>query len=221
MPSKKVPAGKGDRSGQTGDSAVNPACLTSCLSRCVNCRRELELSMSRLAGRKLRQTRLLDECSVERCVSFLQSIKEEAMRLHLASMAWWRFSADNAAGAEPLLDMIKASKAEVPDSGPAYMHRAIRALSPLSPTQLAIWFGCGNLYQLVDVFTGDRPQKVGRHCTKCGLYKQGCTTYNTLGADDCPFWRDAFVQKLASVLAKAGKWHNPCRGIDMVRREAK
>ena len=169
----------------------------------------------------MRQVRALEECSVQRCVAFLEGIKDEAMRLHLAAMAWWRFSVDDKGAAGPLLELAKNARAEVPDSGASYMHRALRTLSPLTHSQLSAWFGCDNLYQLVDVFVGDRPQVVGKHCTRCGLYKQGCTAYSTLGADNCHLWRDEFVQKVAAVIAKAGRWHNPCRGIDQTKRGQK
>lgn len=189
-------------------------CLKSGLPRCVNCRRAVEASMSRIAGRNLRKVRVLEECSAARCLEFLRGVKEEAMRLHLASMAWWRFSTDDAGAAEPILGLIRDARAEIPESGAAYMHRALRVLSPLTSTQLAVWFGCENLYQLATVFMGDRPPSVGRHCSKCGLYKQGCTAYSTLGANDCRLWRDAFVQNVAAAVSHAGRWKNPCSGID-------
>lgn len=188
-------------------------CLTGCLARCVNCRAEVEASMSRIAGRKLRRAMKSDECSVARCVAFLRGVEEEGMRLHFASMAWWRFSADNDGAAAPLLRIMRKSRADMPPIGVDYMHRAIRALSPLTPMQLATWFGCDNLYQLAAVFIEDRPNMAGIHCTRCALYKQGCSAYNVIGADDCPLWNDEFVQQVAREIAKAGQWKDPCKGI--------
>jgi len=191
----------------------DPNCMNSCMARCLNCRREVEASMSRIAGRGLRRARKSDECSVARCVAFLRGVKEEGMRLHFASMAWWRFSADNDGAGAPLLRIMRKSRAGMPEIGPDYMHRALVALSPLTPMQLSTWFGCDNLYQLASVFIEDRPVLTGEHCPKCWLYKNGCTAYNEIGADYCPLWRDEFVQNLARTITKAGGWKNPCNGV--------
>lgn len=183
------------------------------LPRCLNCRRAVEASLSRISGRKLRKARALPECSVDRCVRFLNGIEDESMRLHLASMAWWRFSADSDGSADPLLRIMRGIQADIPQTGVDYVHRALRALSPLTPLQLSIWFGCENLYQVVSAFASDRGPMIGEHCSKCGLYKQGCTSYDSLGADTCPFWGDGFVQSVAKTVSKAGGWRNPCANM--------
>ena len=69
-----------------------------CSVRCMNCRREVEASLSRIGGRQLRKLRAREECSPEKCVEFLRGIADESLRLHLASMAWWRFSAEKGDG---------------------------------------------------------------------------------------------------------------------------
>lgn len=215
MPDKKKQVSD-DLSADQGEQAVPSDCTGCALPRCVNCRRELEASMSRIANRKMRQMRSMDECSIGRCLAFVRSIKDEAMRMHLASMAWWRFSADSSGVAGPLLDIARNSRAEVPDYGPDYMHRVLKVLSPLTEAQLSTWFGCTDLYHLVDAFMEDRPAVIGINCAKCGLYKQGCTTYNMLGADECQLWNDEFVQAVAGVVSKTGKWSDPVKGIGKV-----
>jgi len=196
------------------DASDSPVCPGT-LTRCMNCRKAVEASMSRIAGRKLRRARKSDECSVARCVAFLRRVPDEPMRLHLASMAWWRFSADNDGVAAPLLKMMRAlyARTSMPEPCSDYMHRALRTLSPLTPLQLATWFGCDSLYQMAAVFTPDRPVVVGRYCAKCALYKQGCTAYNVIGADDCPLWEDEFIQQIARVVTKTGGWRDPCKGV--------
>lgn len=198
------------------DTDARPPCAAGdagCMQRCMHCRREVEASMSRIARRKLRKIRAHDSCSVARCVTFLKSVADETMRMHLASMAWWRFSADDAPAASAVMRVMNACHASKPEEGRAYMHAAVRTLSPLSSEQLSAWFGCENLYQMAALFIGDIPPKLGKHCQKCRLYKQGCNSYGQLTADDCPFWDDSFVQAVAASVAKAGEWRNPCKGI--------
>jgi len=188
--------------------------LERCLPRCLNCRREVEASLTRVAGRKLRQLRALPSCSAEKCLTFLQSITEPAMRLHLSSMAWWRFSSDGVEGvAEGVRKVMADCPPFAPEFGLAYLHRAFRALSRLSAEQISAWFGCDDVYQMAALFIGERPADVGKHCLKCKLYKMGCTAHGLLGADDCPFWNDAFVQGVAATVAKKAGWKDPCKGI--------
>ena len=213
MPDTVTPTAEEAQDAAPGCPAASRDCLSD-TPRCMNCRRAVEASLSRISGRKLRRARSLAECSVARCVAFLNGIEDESMRLHLASMAWWRFSADSDGSADPLLRIMRGTRADIPQTGLDYVHRALKVLSPLSQTQLAVWFGCENLYQLVSAFIGDSPPVIGEHCSKCALYKQGCTTYDSLGADSCPFWGDAFVQSVAKTVSKAGGWRNPC--ADMV-----
>lgn len=180
----------------------------------MNCRRDVEESLTRVAGRKMRRLRGLPECSVARCADFLASIEDEGMRLHLSSMAWWRFSSDGSPdGIGRIRKIMTACRPFLPEFGEQYLHSVLRVLSPLSPEQLATWFGHENLYQIVELFSGERPEITGSHCTKCKLYRLGCTAYAMIGADDCPYWKDAFVQSVASAVSKAGVWNNPCKGI--------
>ena len=187
---------------QSAVRKLNLHCLESGLARCVNCRREIEASLSRIAGRKQRQARVLEECSIDRCVAFLRGVKEEAMRLHLASMAWWRLSAGDGRAAEPIRTLMLNARAELPDSGAAYTHRVLRVLQPLSRTQLSAWFGCENLYQLVHAFADTVPPEVGSHCGKCGLYRHGCTEYGMLTANKCRLWKDETIQRIARTWQK-------------------
>ena len=192
-----------------------PGGFDKCMSHCMNCRRDVENSMSRIGGRKLRKLRSMEECSVGRCTAFLRTVQDDAMRLHLASMAWWRFSAVNEGVAESVRRIITACKSREPGSGQDYMHRALRVLSPLSQAQLSVWFGCENLYQAASLFVGNKPALLGAHCQACRLYKLGCTEYDRMGADDCPLWNDPFVQGVAATIKKdGGTWRDPCRGLD-------
>ena len=185
-----------------------------CSVRCMNCRREVEASLSRIGGRQLRKLRAREECSPEKCVEFLRGIADESLRLHLASMAWWRFSAEKGGAAEPMRQVMEECRARTIGSGTEYMHSAIRALSPLSQHQLSAWFGCDTLYGIVSLFSDDIPEMIGVHCNKCRLYKMGCTDYYRIGADDCQHWHDQFVQKTAAAVKKdGGHWRNPCGGI--------
>lgn len=186
-----------------------------CMPRCLNCRREVMASMSRIGGRMMRKLHAMEECSAARCVAFLEGVEEDAMRLHFASMAWWRFSSVGEGAAGPVLGVLRRCTAKEPGSGADYMRRALRTLSPLSRSQLSAWFGCENLYQAAALFIGDRPPMMGRHCPKCRLYKQGCDAYDRLGADDCPLWDDKFVQGVAAVVKKdGGAWRDPCNRVD-------
>ncbi len=184
------------------------------MPRCLNCRREVESSMSRIGSRQLRKLRTAEGCSAEECAAFLEGVQDDAMRLHLASMAWWRFSAAGENMAGPVLRVLSRCRAKEPGSGMDYMHRALRVLSPLSHEQLAVWFGCETLYHAATIFNGDRPALMGKHCHMCKLYKLGCDTYDRIGADDCVLWKDSFVQGVAGAVKKAGGgWNDPCAGI--------
>lgn len=184
------------------------------MARCVNCRCDVEKSMSRIGGRQLRKLRNLPECSPEKCTEFLRGVQDDALRLHLASMAWWRFSAACERAAEAVRRIMTACKSREPGSGADYMHSALRVLSPLSQVQLTAWFGCDSLYQAASIFSGSVPSLLGEHCQRCGLYKLGCTDYDKLGANECPLWNDRFVQGVASAVKKAGgTWSDPCAGI--------
>lgn len=184
------------------------------MARCIHCRREVERSMSRIGGRRLRHMRSLKQCSAAECVSFLSAVERDALRLHLASMAWWRFSAASDRGAEAIRRVMVGCVSREPDSGTEYMHHALHVLSPLSQEQLAVWFGFENLHQAASLFSGGLPYAVGEHCRQCRLYKLGCTDYDKIGADDCPLWSDRFVQGVASAIRKAGgAWDDPCAGI--------
>lgn len=170
--------------------------------------------MSRIGGRKLRRLRALRQCSADECVVFLGAVRDDALRLHLASMAWWRFSAACDKGAEAIRRLMVGCASREPDGGVEYMHDALRVLSPLSQEQLAVWFGFENLYQAASLFSGGLPDALGEHCKQCRLYKLGCTDYDKIGADSCPLWNDKFVQSVAAVIRKAGGvWHDPCRSV--------
>lgn len=195
-------------------SAETCGCIEKFASRCMNCRRAVEGSMSRIGGRRTRKLRALEECSARRCVEFLVTVGEDVLRFHLASMAWWRFSAMGEGAAGPIMRVLSRCKSKEPGSGTAYMHRALRVLSPLTQAQLSVWFGFDNLYQAAALFSDDIPEMVGRHCRKCRLYRLGCTAYDRLWANSCTLWKDSFVQSVAAAIKKAGgSWHNPCRGI--------
>lgn len=185
-----------------------------CAQMCVNCRRDVHASMTRAAGRKLRKLRALPECSVDKCVEFLNSVPQLHLRKHLASMAWWRFSADEDARNA---DAVQAVMAACPPSRleftTEYLHQAMRALSRLSQTQISAWFGCDNVYQIAELFSGDRPVLVGPHCAKCRLYRLGCTAHGTLGAELCTLWEDKFIQSVAASVRKSGEWRDPCKDI--------
>ena len=171
--------------------------------------------MSRIGGRQLRKLRAMPECAADRCVAFLKGVQDDAMRLHLASMAWWRFSAADDATASSVLRVLSGCTAKEPGSGADYMHRALRTLSPLTQAQLTVWFGCENLYQAASLFMGDRPVLLGQHCQRCRLYKLGCSAYDRIGADDCTLWSDPFVQSVAAAVRKdGGTWRDPCKGLD-------
>ena len=192
------------------------------MPRCLNCRREVEGSMSRIGGRQLRKLRAAEGCSAEECAAFLEGVQDDAMRLHMASMAWWRFSAAGENTAGPVLRVLSRCRAKEPGSGMDYMHRALRVLSPLSQAQLAVWFGCETLYHAAAIFSGDRPAMMGKHCHVCRLYKLGCDTYDRIGADDCVLWKDPFVQGVADVVKKAGgRWNDPCAGMGDDGKEIK
>jgi len=189
--------------------------LAQLMAHCMNCRRDVEGSMSRIGGRQLRKLRSLDECSADKCTAFLMQVEDDSMRLHLSSMAWWRFSAAEDKAAEQVRRIMTACRSREPGYGTDYMHRALRVLSPLSPAQLAVWFGCETLYQAAALFSGDRPALMGKNCHRCRLYKLGCTDYDKLGADDCPLCDDKFVQGVALAVKRAGGvWRNPCNGMD-------
>lgn len=189
--------------------------MESLMSRCMNCRRDVEGSMSRIGGRQLRKLRSLPECSPEKCTAFLLGVEEDAMRLHLSSMAWWRFSAAGECAADEVRRIMTGCKSREPGSGMAYMHRVLRVLSPLSQPQLSVWFGFDTLHQAASLFSGGVPYLIGSHCQRCRLYKLGCTDYDKIGANDCPLWDDPFVQGVAAVVKKAGgQWHDPCRWLD-------
>lgn len=208
----------------TSDSDVletAKTCIGSQLARCVHCRREMEASLSRIEGRRARQARGFDECSVAKCIEFIRGIDDEAMRMHLASMAWWRFSTDSSGIADPLLAIAKSSRATVPEYGEDYMHRVVKTLSPLSMAQLSVWFGCNTLYSLVDAFMGEHPDIVGEHCQQCGLYRHGCDASRMLWANDCQLWKDKFVQEVAGVVSKDMGWRDPCRGMRKPSRRKK
>lgn len=200
------------------DRQCEPKCWAQdagrCSVRCMNCRRDVESSLSRIGGRQLRKLRARDECSPSRCVEFLRGIGDDALRLHLASMAWWRFSAEKDGAAEPMRQVMEECRSCTIGSGTAYLHAALRALSPLSQNQLSAWFGCESLYRIVSLFSDAIPETEGEHCRKCHLYRMGCTDYYRIGADGCQHWRDPFVQKTAAAVKRnKGKWQDPCNGI--------
>lgn len=184
------------------------------LQICMNCRKAVEESLARVAGRKLRKLKRRPECSVFRCVGFLNTIQDRALRFHLASMAWWRFSSDKDGDAP---DAIRAVMNECtvhqPEFCTEYMHGVLKALSPLTPEQLVAWFGHENVFQIAAFYSGLEFDKDGKHCRKCRLYRQGCTMHGLNGADDCPLWKDEFVQGVAKAVAKAGLWRNPCKDV--------
>ena len=208
------------------DHEQEPAALRACagcpsatdLERCMNCRKAVEDSLTRVAGRRLRKLKRLPECSVKRLVQFLKTVKDRSLRFHLSTMAWWRFSQDDTGvDTSEIRKIMVASAIEKPAFGIAYMHEVLKLLSPLSAEQLTTWFGHESLHQVAAFYGGVSFDRDGVNCGKCRLYGQGCTLHNLLGADDCPLWSDRYVQDVAKAIAKAGKWKDPCRGVKEVR----
>lgn len=203
----------------TGQDASAIGACSGCpteqeLKMCMNCRKAVEESLTRIAGRRLRRLRRNPECSVAKCVEFLNGIDDRALRFHLASMAWWRFSSDGGVeNSEPVRTIMVESAIEKPAFGIPYMHSVLRLLSPLSQDQLTAWFGHDNLHQIASFYGGVGGWRDGVHCQKCRLYGQGCTMHNLLGADDCPLWDDEYVQRVAKAIDDADGWHNPCREV--------
>ena len=184
------------------------------LTMCMNCRKAVEDSLTRVAGRKLRRLKRMPECSIARCVEFLRGVGDRALRFHLASMAWWRFSQDDmGVNTSALRELMAGSAIEKPAFGISYMHEVLRLLSPLSPEQLTTWFGHDNLYQVAAFYGGVSFSQDGKNCHKCRLYGQGCTAHNMIGADDCALWKDKYVQDVAKAISKAGRWNDPCKNI--------
>lgn len=193
------------------------------IPRCLNCRREVESSLTRMAGRRLRKIRKMPSCTVGKCSEFLLSVGDPELRLHLAAMAWWRFSSDGEEStAKAIQRIMEACPAFKNDGGPSfgedYMQRAIRAISPLTTEQITAWFGCDDVYKMASLFYGERPTQVGKHCLRCRLYKAGCTAHGLLGADDCPFWNNPFVQGIARAVVKNGGWRDPCAWVEKTTR---
>lgn len=194
--------------------------LSGFLPACINCRREVEASLTRVAGRKLRKLRLLPECSVARCAEFLSSVSDNSLRLHLSSMAWWRFSAENDSGAaEPVRRIMADCPPFPPEFGKDYLHLAMKELSRLNQAQISAWFGCDDVYHIAALFSGDRPERTGPHCQKCRLYKLGCTYHGMLGSESCPLWEDQFVQGVAAAVSRSGGWNDPCRGVQDAEKQ--
>lgn len=195
------------------------AALEQGLPICMNCRKAVEASLTRVAGRRLRKLRALPSCTVAKCVAFLKTIEDPKTRFHFASMAWWRFSSEevgaNTAGIRAV--MADCHETQVPALGMDYCHRALKLLSPLAAEQMAVWFGCENLFQAARLFSGGIQERDGEKCRKCALFKMGCTMHGMLGADDCPLQGDRFVQDVAAVIKKAnGAWKNPCKKVKEV-----
>ena len=202
-----------DKAPCEGDASFTQQ-ITNVLPTCMNCRKMVEDSLTRLAGRRLRKLKRSPACSAQTCVSFLKGVDDEAMRFHLASMAWWRLSADESHGtAAPIRAVMLSCRITTPEFGLDYVHRALAILTRLDAEQLACWFGCDTPYQVMRTFLGDRETRVGSHCGKCRLLKQGCTDAGTIGADDCPLWNDPVAQGVAAAVAKDGGWRNPMRRV--------
>lgn len=190
--------------------------IERCMPVCMNCRKAVEDSLTRVAGRRLRKMRAMPACSVARCVEFLKTVEDPKTRFHLASMAWWRFSSEEVKADTSAIRevMTGCHETQVPALCPDYCHRALRLLSPLSAEQMAVWFGCENLFQAARLFSGGIPERDGKKCRRCALFKMGCTMHGLLGADECPLWCDKFVQAVATVVKKAGGvWKNPCKNV--------
>ena len=190
--------------------------MERCMPTCMNCRREVEASMTRVGGRRLRKMRAMPSCTVDKCVEFLNTVEDSKTRFHLASMAWWRFSSEEVkADTSAIREIMTACReTRVPTLCLDYCHRALKLLSPLSEEQMAVWFGCEDRFHAARLFSGGIEERDGRKCRKCALFKMGCTMHGMLGADDCPLQGDRFVQDVAAAVKKAGGlWKNPCKGI--------
>lgn len=211
MPSQKGPAPQPERRPCDGHSAF--AAVQRCMPVCMNCRKAVEDSLTRVAGRRLRRMRAIPSCSIEKCAAFLRSVQDREMRFHLATMAWWRFSADGADGTtEPIRSVMANCNVGNPEFGTTYLHTALKALSKLTPEQLTVWFGCENLYQIAALFSGEIPDRLGPHCRKCRLFKMGCTAATLGRASDCTLWDDRWLQGIAETVAKDG-WKDPCKNV--------
>lgn len=185
-----------------------------CMPVCMNCRKAVEESLTRVAGRRLRKLRRLPSCSVETCAEFLKGVDDAEMRFHLATMAWWRFSADEkGTKADQIRAVMAACSVKKPSFGPEYMHRALKTLSPLTEEQLSVWFGCDSLYQVAALFNGEADDRIGPHCGKCRLLKTGCSAATLGRAADCTLWNDAWLQGVAGAVTKAGGWKDPCKSV--------
>ncbi len=185
-------------------------CGAAGMQACVNCRREVMASKSRVAKRMQRRMLSLPECSPDRCAEYLATVADDKMRRHFAAMAWWRFSADPKFDASPVLTVLHGCKAvDIPPSGADYLHAALRELSRLTQEQLSSWFGFGSLYELATLFAEDEDGTVPPACHGCPLLRMGCTAYGTRKAETCWFRRDAMLQHVARRIAEDGSWDDP------------
>lgn len=184
-------------------------CGVAGMQACINCRREVMDSKSRVAKRIQRRRLARPECSPERCAEYLATVTDEKMRRHLAAMAWWRFSAEQKLDASPVLAMLRGCKAvDIPPSGADYLHAALRELSRLTWEQISSWFGFSNLYEMAVLFARDEDGEVPSSCHGCPLLKMGCTDYNTNKAASCWFRDDEMLRHAAHQLS-TGAWNAP------------
>lgn len=178
------------------------------MQACVNCRREVTESKSRLAKRAQRRALARPECSPESCVAYLSTVADAKMRRHFAAMAWWRFSADpKRYDPKPVLAALRECGAsDIPARGLDYLHAALVELSRLTREQVSAWFGVESLYDIATLFATDETGDVPRACAGCGLLRLGCTAYTTSRAETCPFRDDAVLQGVARRVAETGRW---------------
>lgn len=178
------------------------------MQACINCRREVTESKSRLAKRAQRRALGRPECSPESCVAYLATVSDAKMRRHFAAMAWWRFSADpKRYDPKPVLAALRECGAsDIPERNADYLHAALVELSRLTREQVSAWFGVESLYDIATLFATDETGDVPMACAGCGLLRLGCTAYATSRAEACPFRDDAVLQAVARRVSETGKW---------------